>query len=73
MNAFARDIPSLGAGSGVSDAELALRLRYEIKREFAPYLGVVWATKFGDAARFARAEGHAVEATRVVVGLRAWF
>jgi len=73
LNFAAEDIPARGVGSGLSDAELGLRLRYEIKREFAPYVGVVWSRKVGGTARFARAEGEDVEDTRVVVGLRAWF
>lgn len=73
LNLSAEDVPSRGVGSGVSDAELSLRLRYEIRREFSPYVGVVWARKFGDTARFARAEGEDREETRVVAGLRAWF
>lgn len=73
LNFAAEDIPSRGVGSGLSDLELGLRLRHEIKREFAPYVGVVWSRKTGDTARFARAEGEGVEDTRVVVGLRAWF
>jgi len=73
LNFAAEDMPSRGVGSGLSDAELALRLRYEIKREFAPYVGVVWTRKVGDTARFARAAGEDVEDTRVVLGLRAWF
>jgi len=62
-----------GVGSGLSDAEVGLRLRYEIRREFAPYVGVVWSRKIGDTADFARASGEDVEDTRAVVGLRAWF
>lgn len=73
LNFSAEDIPSRGLGSGLSDAELGLRLRYEIKREFAPYVGLVWSRKVGDTADFARAEGEAVSDTRLVVGLRAWF
>lgn len=73
LNFAAEDIPSRGIGSGLSDAEFGLRLRYEIKREFAPYLGVVWTRKVGDTADFARAEGEDVSDTRFVVGLRAWF
>ena len=73
LNLSAEDVPSRGVGSGVSDAELGLRLRYEIRREFAPYVGVVWARTFGDTARFARSAGEAVETTRVVAGLRARF
>jgi copper resistance protein B len=73
LNFSAEDIPSRGIGSGLSDAELGLRLRYEIKREFAPYVGVVWSRKVGDTADFARAHGEDVDDTRVVLGLRAWF
>jgi copper resistance protein B len=73
LNFASEDIPSRGIGSGLSDAELGLRLRYEIKREFAPYVGVVWTRKVGDTADFARAEGEDVGDTRFVVGLRAWF
>jgi len=73
LNFAAEDIPSRGIGSGLSDAELGVRLRYEIKREFAPYVGVVWSRKVGDTARLARAHGEDVDDTRVVAGLRAWF
>lgn len=73
LNFAAEDIPSLGVGSGLSNAELALRLRYEIKREFAPYVGLIWSRSLGDTARYARADGEDVEDTRVVLGLRAWF
>jgi copper resistance protein B len=73
LNFAAEDAPSRGIGSGLSDAELGLRLRYEIKREFAPYVGVVWARKVGDTADFARARGEGASDTRFVAGLRAWF
>ena len=73
LNFAAQDVPANGIGSGLSDAELGLRLRYEIKREFAPYVGVSWERKVGDSARFARAAGDRVEATSLVIGIRAWF
>lgn len=73
LNFSAQDIPSRGVGSGLSDVEAGLRLRYEIRREFAPYVGVVWSRKVGDTADFARAAGDGVSDTRLVVGLRAWF
>jgi len=73
LNFAGEDIPARGIGSGLTDAELGLRLRYEIRREFAPYVGVVWSRKVGDTAGFARAAGEDVEDTRLVVGLRAWF
>ena len=73
LNFAAQDVPANGIGSGLSDAELGLRLRYEIKREFAPYVGISWERKLGDTARFARAAGDRVEATSLVLGIRVWF
>jgi copper resistance protein B len=73
LNLSAEDIPELGVGSGLSDAELGLRLRYEIRREFAPYVGVSFDQKYGDSAAFARAAGEDASESRFVVGLRAWF
>lgn len=69
----AQDIPESEIGSGLSSAELGLRLRYEIRREFAPYVGVSYERGFGGTADFARAHGEDVESTRFMVGLRAWF
>lgn len=73
INVAAQDDARRGIGAGLSDAEIGLRLRYEIRREFGPYVGVVWVRKFGDTADFARAEGARVEDVRAVAGLRAWF
>ncbi len=73
LNFAAQDVPANGIGSGLSDAELGLRLRYEIKREFAPYVGISWERKVGDSARFARAAGDRVEATSLVLGVRVRF
>jgi copper resistance protein B len=64
---------AIGEGAGLRDIELGLRLRYEIRQTFAPYVGVHWRRKFGDTADDARAEGEAVEDTRAVVGVRAFF
>jgi len=62
-----------GLGDGLSDLSAGLRLRYEIWREFAPYVGVEWAGKFGDTKDFARAAGEDANETRFVAGLRIWF
>ncbi len=72
-NLTGQDIPELKLGSGVSNIELGLRLRYEIKREFAPYIGVSFDRKFGGTADYARIAGEDVEATSFVIGVRAWF
>jgi len=72
-NLSGQDIPELALGSGVANIELGLRLRYEIKREFAPYIGVSFDRKFGGTADYARALGKDDQATSFVIGLRAWF
>lgn len=69
----ARDDPARGTGSGLSTAEAGLRLRYEITRRFAPYVGVVHQRSFGDTARTHEAIGERARDTRVVAGLRIWF
>ena len=59
--------------AGLSAGELGLRLRYEFRREFAPYVGVVWTRKFFGTADLAREAGNDVAGTRLAVGLRTWF
>ncbi len=67
------DRPGFRVGSGLDDVKLALRLRYEIRREFAPYIGVSWKRSYGDTADLLRQAGEATRETRVFVGLRMWF
>ena len=59
--------------SGLSNIEAGLRLRYEIRREFAPYVGVDWASRFRSAADNIRASGNAAEGVALVAGVRLWF
>jgi copper resistance protein B len=73
LNFAAQDIAETHTGSGLSDAELGLRLRYEIRREFAPYIGITYDRKFGGTADFAKVFGEDTESTRFVIGIRAWF
>lgn len=73
VEASAADIPELGLGSGLTNVEAGLRLRYEIAKEFAPYVGVEWSRELGDTADFTRAAGGEPEHTRFVIGLKAWF
>lgn len=60
-------------GSGLSNLAAGIRLRYEIRREFAPYVGIEWAGKYGGTAGYARAAGDATDETRFVAGVRFWF
>ncbi len=73
LNFHSESDSAVGVGSGLSDLEAGLRLRYEIRREFAPYLGMNWEKKFGDTADFARGEGESTDDFQFVVGVRAWF
>lgn len=73
INLAAQDVRELGVGSGVNDVELGLRLRYEIRREFAPYIGVHWERKLGKTADFARDENESVDDLSFVAGVRFWF
>jgi copper resistance protein B len=73
MNFYSKDDPEIGIGSGLANMELGLRLRYEIRREFAPYIGVNWSQKFGQTADYARDEDENSSDVRFVVGIRAWF
>lgn len=70
---FGKDDPERVIGSGLSTLELGLRLRYEIRREFGPYLGINWWTKLGDTKEIARAVGDETEDFEIVLGLRLWF
>ncbi len=73
VNVYSKDDVATGVGAGISDLELGLRLRYEIKREFAPYIGVNWTRMFGKTARFARDAGETTNDVQFVVGIRSWF
>lgn len=73
VEASAGDIPELGLGSGLTHIEAGLRLRYEIAKAFAPYVGVEWSRELGDTADFTRTAGGEPEHTHFVIGLKAWF
>ncbi len=73
LNLAAQDVPELGLGAGLTSAELGLRLRYEIRQEFAPYVGFAYERRLGETAKFTRAAGDDVEEARLVLGVRAWF
>lgn len=73
LNLYGKDDPHNGLGSGLSDLSLGLRLRYEITRQFAPYIGVEWTSAYGDTADYRRAAGNKTSDTQLVAGLRFWF
>ena len=73
LNLYGRTDESRGIGSGLSDASVGLRLRYEISRQFAPYVGVSWSRAYGNSAELQRAEGEDTSEARLVAGIRFWF
>lgn len=73
MNGYGRNDPQRGIGSGLSGVGAGLRLRYEIRREFASYAGVVWRQHLGGTRDYARAQGEPADDLQFVAGVRLWF
>ena len=73
MNFYSKADPGRMVGAGLSDIDTGLRLRYEISRKFAPYVGVAYAGKFGQTASMARQAGESAGAVQFVFGIRSWF
>ena len=72
-NLYGKNDPETGVGSGLSSGTVGIRLRYEISRQFAPYLGVERYQSFGNTADMVRTAGGRSGETRFVAGVRAWF
>ena len=60
-------------GSGLNNLEFGGRVRYEIRREFAPYIGLSFDRSFGETATLVRRQGGDPSQVRFVVGVRMWF
>jgi copper resistance protein B len=73
LNFYSKADPSRMVGAGLSDIDTGLRLRYEISRKFAPYIGIAYAGKFGQTAQMARQAGESAGALQFVIGIRSWF
>jgi copper resistance protein B len=73
LNAYGKDDPERRVMSGLSDLQLGLRLRYEIRREFAPYVGVTWVRRLGRTADLVRAAGEDASDLQALAGVRFWF
>ena len=72
VNVHGKADPERGIGAGLSSVETGLRLRYEVRREFAPYVGVSWHRQFFGTADAARDAGEPAGDARIVVGVRLW-
>ena len=73
LNLYGDDDPERLVGAGLSDLEVGLRLRYEFRREIAPYLGVGWSRRFGESAELAEAAGEDPDDLTFLAGIRLWF
>ena len=73
LNLYGKTNAERGIGAGVSSFDAGLRIRYEFRREFAPYVGVTWRDTFGETARFAEVSGDTMGGRQFVAGLRLWF
>ena len=73
LNLYGKDDPAVGIGSGLADIEAGLRLRYEIRRKFAPYAGLNWIHLYGQTADFARIDNGDTDNFQFVLGTRFWF
>lgn len=69
---YGKSDPERGIGGGLSTADVGLRLRYEFRRELAPYIGVVWNRSFFGTADRAKAAGRETSGTRLALGIRLW-
>lgn len=72
MEMFGKAIPEARVGAGLSRLESGVRLRYEFRRDVAPYVGVTWERRFGATADFAREDRNTAQSPRLAVGLH-WF
>jgi len=70
---YGKSDPALGIGAGLSSLDAGLRVRYEIRREFAPYIGITWKRRFFGTADRAAAAGEDISTARLALGLRLWF
>ena len=73
LNAYTQDDPVNRIGSGLSELEVGLRLRYEPRREFGTYVGLAWTRHFGSTASLLRAVGSDSQQWQALAGLRIWF
>jgi copper resistance protein B len=73
LELYGKDDPERGIGAGLSAVDAGLRLRYELRREIAPYIGLTWHRATFGTADYARADGEEVGRVRVAFGVRTWF
>ena len=73
VNAAVQEVPDFGVGQGLNDLNLGIRVRYELRREYAPYVGLEWVRQFAGTADLARQGDESVDEVALVGGFRVWF
>ena len=73
LNFYSKDDPERRIGSGFSDLDAGLRLRYEFSRKFAPYIGFAYNGKYGNTASYSRQAGETTSDSRFAFGFRIWY
>lgn len=73
LNFYGREEAARQQGEGLADSTVGLRLRYEVRRKFAPYVGVEWVRLYGQTEDLASAAGERVHDGRAVAGVRIWY
>jgi copper resistance protein B len=73
LNFYSKDDPARKIGSGLSDIDTGMRLRYEVSRKFAPYLGFAYNGKYGGTATYGRQSGETTSEPRFIFGVRVWY
>jgi copper resistance protein B len=73
LNFYTKDDPARRIGAGLSELDVGLRLRYEITRQFAPYVGITYLGQYGATADYVSAAGGSTQQLRFTAGVRTWF
>lgn len=70
---YGKDDRARGIGRGLANVSVGLRLRYEVRRELAPYIGIERIAEYGRTEDLTRAAGGDPNDTRIIAGLRFWY
>jgi copper resistance protein B len=73
LNFYTKDDPARQVGAGLSELDAGLRLRYEVTRQFAPYVGITYLGQYGATADYVSAAGGSTQQLRFTAGVRTWF
>ena len=73
VNFYSKADVARGLGTGLTDLDTGIRVRYEVRRKFAPYIGFAYTDQYGSTAAYSRRAGEAVSNPRFIFGVRAWY